>query len=381
MTLLDSKLFHNEKLIVRPKRLVRDFGPSKFPQSFFGSSPISDHFKHFRDCVVPSILANPSVNLNVTSVKNILEQNKINLDYLPNRVWCVQCTLVPQCHRTYCSFYHSHQEKELGRIISILAAQNGSNSNGNTPIFSNNSMTLMPTPDTIIDCDNLKDTFEDIIRKNQNAERSKHTLLIQGLPRSITPLKIQESFEVFGEIDNVIVSPDQLCYVRMKRAQDAKKIVHLFKNNNAGIGIVFAPYTNDAVVDTPKHTLHDIKSPIGVVVDNTTLSIAAMTEEQKLAMMKEMQQQSQSKNNNNNNNNNNSMNHKNNNNNNNSSNNNSNNNSNTMNNHMNNIISNNNNNRNTNGMMHYRNNSYNGMNMPPQMPLHYDVSSHTQISS
>ena len=36
VTLLDGKIFTEEKLIVRPKR------PSKFPQSFFGSSPISE---------------------------------------------------------------------------------------------------------------------------------------------------------------------------------------------------------------------------------------------------------------------------------------------------------------------------------------------------
>eukprot|EP01083_Nonionella_stella_P082087 226537_1 len=215
VTLLDGKIFTEEKLIVRPKR------PSKFPQSFFGSSPISEHFKHFRDCVVPAILANPTINLNVTSVRKILEQNHINIDHLPNRVWCVQCTLVPQCHRTYCSFYHCHQEKELGRIISILAAQDSS------------------LEDDAFNSEHRKNLE---LANNPNTIRSRHTLLIQGLPRSITSKKIEETFEVFGEIDNVIVNPDHTCYVRMKRSQDARKIVHLFKYNHAGVIVDFAPY-------------------------------------------------------------------------------------------------------------------------------------------
>jgi len=221
VTLLDGQIFTTEKLIVRPKR------PSKFPQSFFGSSPISEHFKHFRDCVVPAILANPTINLNVTSVRKILEQNHINIDHLPNRVWCVQCTLVPQCHRTYCSFYHCHQEKELGRIISILAAQVvGGDGSG------------MDTDDAF----NIEHKKNLAAANNPNTIRSRHTLLIQGLPRSITSKKIEETFEVFGEINNVIVNPDHTCYVRMNRSQDARKIVHLFKYNHAGVIVDFAPY-------------------------------------------------------------------------------------------------------------------------------------------
>merc|ERR1712228_688848 len=220
VTLLDGRIFTEEKLIVRPKR------PSKFPQSFFGSSPISEHFKHFRDCVVPAILANPTINLNVTSVRKILEQNSINIDHLPNRVWCVQCTLMPQCHRTYCSFYHCHQEKELGRIISILAAQS----------CGDNSLNDDDNAFNIAHKKNLA------AAANPNTIRSRHTLLIQGLPRSITSKKMQETFAVFGEIDNVMVNPDHTCYVRMKRSQDARKIVHLFKYNHAGVVVDFAPY-------------------------------------------------------------------------------------------------------------------------------------------
>eukprot|EP01084_Bolivina_argentea_P278332 475423_1 len=210
VTLLDGKIFTQEKLIVRPKR------PSKFPQSFFGSSPISEHFKHFRDCVVPAILANPTINLNVTSVRKILEQNHINIDHLPNRVWCVQCTLVPQCHRTYCSFYHCHQEKELGRIISILAAQNcGDNSmtEGN-----NQQGGIGNINGQQLDAFSIEHKKNLAAANNPNTIRSRHTLLIQGLPRSITSKKIEETFEVFGEIDNVIVNPDHTCYVRMKRS-------------------------------------------------------------------------------------------------------------------------------------------------------------------
>jgi len=233
VTLLDGKIFTEEKLIVRPKR------PSKFPQSFFGSSPISEHFKHFRDCVVPAILANTTVNLNVTSVRKILDQNHINIDHLPNRVWCVQCTLVPQCHRTYCSFFHCHQEKELGRIISILAAQGCGGSGGAGGAGGMGGDALAVTDDD--------DPFSIAHKKNlaaannPNTVRSRHTLLIQGLPRSITAKKIDETFEVFGEIDNVIVNPDHTCYVRMKRSQDARKIVHLFKYNHAGVIVDFAP--------------------------------------------------------------------------------------------------------------------------------------------
>jgi RNA recognition motif-containing protein len=227
VTLLDSQFFQNEKLIVRSKR------PSKFPQSFFGSSPISNNFKHFRDCVVPAILANPNMNLNVHAVKKILEEHHVSLDHLPNRVWCVQCTLDPHCHRTYCSFYHGHQEKELGRIISILAAQNCADFDE----FDFQNPMLHPSM--------MGRGILPPMNSKVRISVSRHTLLIEGLPRSVTTQKLTEMFNVFGEIDHVIVNPNNTCYLRMKRSQDARKIVHLLKMNNSGISIQFAPYAAD----------------------------------------------------------------------------------------------------------------------------------------
>lgn len=161
-------------------------------------------------------------------MRKILEQHHIPIEQLPNRVWCVQCTLVPQCHRTYCSFYHCSQEKELGRIISILAAQR-----------------IPPDSSALAEGGTITDKAHHdnlIAANNPNTLRSKHTLLIQGLPRSVSNQKIEETFTVYGRIDNVIVNPDHTCYVRMKRSQDARKIVHLFRLNQAGIRVDFSPY-------------------------------------------------------------------------------------------------------------------------------------------
>jgi hypothetical protein len=210
-TLLEGQIFNGEKLIVRPKRR------SKFPQSFFGSSPINSYFKKFRDNVAPQLFNNPAL-LNVQSVRKSLEENKISIEHLPNRMWCVHCTLAPQCHRSYCSFYHESHEKELGRILSLLAAEH----------YENKNATLNNDDDNGV--------------SNMDGMRSHHTLIIQGLPKNITNGKIQKWFEVFGDIDTIVVHPSHT-YLRMKRSQDARKIVHLLKGNNAKIVISFAPYS------------------------------------------------------------------------------------------------------------------------------------------
>jgi len=267
LTLLENKVFRDEKLIVRTKR------PSKFPQSFFGSSPISEHFKHFRDAVVPSILANPTMNLNVTSVRKIMEERRINIDVLPNRVWCVQCTLMPQCHRTYCSFYHCHQEKELGRIISILAAQSCGD-RGNSGAGTNAS-------------EGAEKHAQDLAAAaNPNTVRSRHTLLIQGLPRCISAKKIEETFEVFGRIDNVLGNADHTCYVRMKRSQDARKIVHLFKHNHAGVVVDFAPYgAGPTATDKDKDDEEDKDRENNVSANKSTYSASRSTRPQRLGLV------------------------------------------------------------------------------------------------
>jgi len=301
VTLLDNKPFKEEKLIVRPKR------PSRFPShTYVGNTPISSQFRNFCDYVVPEILNNPTINLNVQSVRKILANNQINLEHLPNRVWGIQCTLIPQCHRQYCSFFHSHNEKELGRIISILAAQNcGKNNNSNiasTPKSGmednvintnvNDNNINQNDGDENIQNENSNDEYMKVMgnihdispniiasngdgngenalqndplqlnesqstneRKTENDDKnvdantngkqcySEHTLLVQGLQRNITPNKIQEMFEIFGDIDNIIINPNHTCYLRLKRSQDARKIVCLLKHNNAGINIEFAPY-------------------------------------------------------------------------------------------------------------------------------------------
>merc|ERR1712190_311735 len=145
---------------------------------------------------------------------------------------------MPQCHRTYCSFYHCHQEKELGRIISILAAQSCGDHG-------------LDGDDNVFNIEHRKNLAA---AANPNTIRSRHTLLIQGLPRSVTAKKMTETFAVFGAIDNVMVNPDHTCYVRMKRSQDARKIVHLFKYNHAGVVVDFAPY--GASVMTQKKLLN-----------------------------------------------------------------------------------------------------------------------------
>ncbi|ETO25524.1 hypothetical protein RFI_11617 [Reticulomyxa filosa] len=209
-TLLDGQIFNGEKLIVRPKRR------SKFPQSFFGSSPINAHFKKFRDNVAQQIFSNPGL-LNLQNVRKCLEENGISIEHLPNRMWCVHCTLAPHCHRSYCSFYHKSQEKELGRILSLLAAEHYDHKNAT---FANES---------------------NILASDASELRSRHTLIIQGLPKNITSIKIHKWFEVFGDIDRVVPHATHT-YLRMKRSQDARKIVHLLKGNNAKIVINFAPY-------------------------------------------------------------------------------------------------------------------------------------------
>eukprot|EP01084_Bolivina_argentea_P130551 230475_1 len=228
VTLLDNKIFKQKKLIVRPKR------PTKFPQSFFDMLPISTQFKQFRDNVVPEILANPMINLNVRSVRMILEQNNINIDHLPHRLWNIKCELSTQCNGIYCTLYHSHQEKELGRIISILYAQ---------------SCGEMFINDDIISEQHKKNL---LLANNPNTIKSKHTLLVKGLARNITSQKIEDTFESFGIVDNVIINPDNTCYVRMKHSQDAKKNVHLFKNNSAGIIVNFAPYAASKMITLVK---------------------------------------------------------------------------------------------------------------------------------
>jgi len=300
VTLLDNKTFKGEKLIVRPKR------PSRFPShTYVGNTPISSQFRHFCDCIVPEILNNPSINLNVQSVRKILANNQISLEHLPNRVWGIQCTLIPQCHRQYCSFFHNHNEKELGRIISILAAQNcGKNNNSN---IASTPTSGIEDNETIGNCDensnDINQNNEENIQNGENEESTKimgdindispniicfnnadnenilqndplqlnesqstnlrtmeekeknivsntnngkqyyseHTLLVQGLPRNTTSIKIQEMFEIFGDVDNIIINPNHTCYLRMKRSQDARKIVYLLKHNNAGINVDFAP--------------------------------------------------------------------------------------------------------------------------------------------
>jgi len=142
ITLLDNKPFKGEKLLVRPKR------PTRFPShTYIGNTPISSQFKHFRDKIVPEIMNNPTTNLNIQSVRKILINNQIGLEHLPNRVWCVQCTLIPKCHRQYCAFYHNQNEKELGRILAILTAQNCANhadNNGNSIVNENNIIETSP---------------------------------------------------------------------------------------------------------------------------------------------------------------------------------------------------------------------------------------------
>ncbi|ETN98134.1 hypothetical protein RFI_39383, partial [Reticulomyxa filosa] len=145
----------------------------------------------------PQLFSNPAL-LNVQSVRKSLQENKISIEHLPNRMWCVHCTLAPQCYRSYCSFYHKQPEKELGRILSVLAAEHQEQKN------------------IVSETDYCKDV------SITDGMRSRHTLIIQGLPRNITSNKIQKWFEVFGDIDNIIVHPNQT-YLRMKRSQDAKK--------------------------------------------------------------------------------------------------------------------------------------------------------------
>ncbi|ETO36519.1 hypothetical protein RFI_00542 [Reticulomyxa filosa] len=202
-TLLDGQIFNDEN--------------SKFPQSFFGSSPINAYFKQFRDNVAPQIFSNPAL-LNLQSVRQSLKDNNISIEHLPNRMWCVHCTLAPHCHRSYCSFYHKPHEKELGRILSLLAAEHYESKHSAAPL---NGVDYQGT--------------------NTRGMHSHHTLLVQGLPKHITSNKIQKWFEVFGDIDHISVQTN-LTYLRMKRAQDATKIVHLLKGNNAKILISFAPH-------------------------------------------------------------------------------------------------------------------------------------------
>eukprot|EP01084_Bolivina_argentea_P196270 336485_1 len=145
VTLLDGKIFMGRKLIARP------FKPSRYPQNIFGNNNyISGHFREFI-VIMNHILSNSaqSVNLTVKYVRGILDNKYINADYLPNNIWMVQCSLVPQCHRRYCPFYHCDRQKEIGRIISVITASNESKecskiigfkhqNNDNTRMYSEN---------------------------------------------------------------------------------------------------------------------------------------------------------------------------------------------------------------------------------------------------
>merc|ERR1712228_876996 len=132
------------------------------------------------------------------------------------RVFCIQCTLTPKCNRSYCSFSHCDEEKELGRIIRIIASQD--------------------MPQNVSSAESDKQTL-----------KSRHTLLVKGLNNCMIrkSKSVKEIFESFGEVDHVMTHSNDTCFVRMKRSLDATKIVMLFKNNNNvsdAVCIDFAPY-------------------------------------------------------------------------------------------------------------------------------------------
>ncbi len=85
--------------------------------------------------------------------------------------------------------------------------------------------------------------------KVNNSIKSRHTPLVKGLLENKRD-KIIEMFDVFGDVDTVMINA-QMCYVRMKYAQDAKKIVHLFNGNRNGVSIDFALYQSEMYAQRP----------------------------------------------------------------------------------------------------------------------------------
>lgn len=135
-------------------------------------------------------------------MRKIFAAHRINVDALPNRVFCIQCTLTPKCNRSYCSFSHCDEEKELGRIIRIIASQDMPRNNG--------------------------------LDDDDSTLKSRHTLLVKGLNNCMIrkTKTAHEIFESFGEVQHVMQHSNDTCFVRMKRSLDATKVVMLFKNNN-----------------------------------------------------------------------------------------------------------------------------------------------------
>lgn len=178
-------------------------------------------FRRFRDSVLPQILNNSEVN--ATYFESILEENDININLLPHRIWCVKCSLVPNCHRNYCSFYHDSKQKQYGRIIQLLTNQQSNNRQ-------------------------LRKTNEQQFHQKGNqtlamdgSVLSRHTLLIQGMSTNTKAKKVEETFNVYGEISSVTTDADQhVFYVRMKRNLDARKIVYLYQFDQSGMKVSFA---------------------------------------------------------------------------------------------------------------------------------------------
>eukprot|EP01084_Bolivina_argentea_P256627 432124_1 len=210
VTLLDNKIFMGNKLIVRPSR------PSKFNHTGYNDSLC--YFKHFKDILVPLILHNAKINLNVAYIRKIIEQNRIKIDHLPSRVFSIQCQLLSNCCRSYCPFYHCYEEKEIGRIIAVLSATKHSQEVAKETFFWHKK-------------------FGNILR---NGENSKHILSVQCVPRCVCAQDIKTTFENFGDIDKIIMEHNYPFYIKMKRAQDARKIVVLWGNSNDGMFVGFA---------------------------------------------------------------------------------------------------------------------------------------------
>lgn len=227
----------------------------------YNTNMISEHFKYFKDSILPIILDRLQLLQNTvndieqkcteTTVLNaiavILEENAINVNFLPNRLWCVECNLKNKCSRKYCSFHHSTLEKQLGDIFAKLV-----NKKYDEKKMKFILLQQMQQPNANVLSPNAYSS--DYAR-----ERSRHTLFIQGLPEMgsycdgqyLRPSKYMSTknaqlmhdriltlFETFGTVEQVIVNADQTCFLRMRYAQSAQVIEHLFRSNDNRTGIM-----------------------------------------------------------------------------------------------------------------------------------------------
>jgi RNA recognition motif-containing protein len=229
---------------------IRQRRATKLPHTLFGFPTITSDFKVLHEKLLPDYSGDDAVVTQV-GIQALLMKHNIDIENLPHKMYTEKCNNNP-CNRSYCSFYHNETEHLIG--INIQALRNSD---------------VAPGPDHDEIEANSEDVTSDLSRDSDSPSINRNNVFFKGVDRRVSGDKFVEILRSFGVISATSDS-SEACFVRFERAEDAQKVIHIFRNQ-PGLTVRLATY-DISPSDVLSSSAYQMSSPH---LQLSTLSTAA----------------------------------------------------------------------------------------------------------